>query len=199
MSVFKFLASLAFVFALVGLSQAGDFDYSEVIEKSLLFYEAQRSGKLPSNNRIPWRGDSMLTDSDGSIDLSGGYHDAGDYVKFNFPQASALTALAFGGIDFRAGYESAGQLGYLRDALKWGADYYIKVNLKKKTFYSSIHFLTILNSVTPKPMNFMSKSEIPKLTTTLGIDQKSGMGLDLLIKSLQQSLVLTLLGKLQHS
>ena len=43
---------------------------------SLLFYEAQRSGKLPDNNRIPWRGDSSLNDQGvNGEDLSGGYHD----------------------------------------------------------------------------------------------------------------------------
>jgi endoglucanase len=104
------------------------YNYAEVLEKSLLFYEAQRSGKLPANNRIPWRGDSMLDDRDGNIDLSGGYHDAGDHVKFNFPQAWALSTLAMGGLDFKEGYVAAGQLEYLLDAIKWGADYYLKVN-----------------------------------------------------------------------
>ena len=52
------------------------YDYGEVIEKSLLFYEAQRSGKLPSNNRIPYRGDSALNDGKSQgVDLSGGYYD----------------------------------------------------------------------------------------------------------------------------
>ena len=30
---------------------------------SLLFYEAQRSGKLPADNRVDWRGDSALDDA----------------------------------------------------------------------------------------------------------------------------------------
>jgi len=47
-----------------------------VLTKSLLFYEAERSGKLPANNRIPWRGDSALDDQgDNGEDLSGGYYD----------------------------------------------------------------------------------------------------------------------------
>lgn len=51
-------------------------NYGEVIAKSLLFYEAQRSGKLPPNNRISYRGDSFLNDGqDQGIDLSGGYSD----------------------------------------------------------------------------------------------------------------------------
>jgi endoglucanase len=43
---------------------------------SLEFYEAQRSGKLPSNNRIVWRGDAFLDDGQlEGIDLIGGYFD----------------------------------------------------------------------------------------------------------------------------
>jgi len=54
-------------------SAASSFNYTQALSKSILFYEAQRSGKLV-NNRIPWRGDSFLTDVAG-VDLSGGYHD----------------------------------------------------------------------------------------------------------------------------
>lgn len=51
-------------------------DYARVLELSLLFYEAQRSGKLPKNNRIPWRGDSALNDHGlNGEDLTGGYYD----------------------------------------------------------------------------------------------------------------------------
>jgi endoglucanase len=28
--------------------------YAQLLNYSMLFYEAQRSGKLPENNRIPW-------------------------------------------------------------------------------------------------------------------------------------------------
>jgi hypothetical protein len=49
---------------------------NEVLEKSILFYEAQRSGKLPPSNRIPWRGDSALQDmGDNGEDLTGGWYD----------------------------------------------------------------------------------------------------------------------------
>ncbi len=57
-------------------ASAGDYNYAEVLEKSLLFYEAQRTGRLPANNRIAWRGDSFVTDrGDDGEDLSGGYFD----------------------------------------------------------------------------------------------------------------------------
>ncbi|CAF4914662.1 unnamed protein product, partial [Rotaria socialis] len=80
-------------------------DYGVVLRNSLLFYEAQRAGKLPSNNRINWRGDSMLMDkgNDGE-DLTGGYFDAGDYVKFGFPMAGFTTVLAWGAIEYEDAY-----------------------------------------------------------------------------------------------
>ncbi|MCL7024255.1 hypothetical protein MKW94_011379, partial [Papaver nudicaule] len=37
-------------------------DYSDALTKSILFFEGQRSGKLPSNQRLTWRGDSALAD-----------------------------------------------------------------------------------------------------------------------------------------
>ena len=60
-------------------------DYARHIELSLLFYECQRSGPLPKTNRIYWRHDSMVdAGKDVNLDLTGGYYDAGDNVKFNF-------------------------------------------------------------------------------------------------------------------
>lgn len=42
----------------------------------MLFYEAQRSGKLPVDNRVTWRGDSALGDHGAAgEDLTGGYYD----------------------------------------------------------------------------------------------------------------------------
>lgn len=40
-----------------------------------------------------------------------------------------------GGIDFKDGYVSAGQFEYLLDAVKWGADYYLKVFYEFNFFY----------------------------------------------------------------
>ena len=61
---------------------------------SLLFYEAQRSGKK-GDSRIIWRGDAALQDfGDDKEDLTGGYFDAGDFMKFNLPMAYSMTTLA---------------------------------------------------------------------------------------------------------
>merc|ERR1711971_417700 len=114
-------------------------NYGEALRLSLLFYEAQRSGELPSDNRVPWRGDSSLGDiGNNGEDLTGGYHDAGDYVKFGFPMAGAMTILAYGGISYASAYEAAGQMEYLKDAIKWGTDYIIKAHVSPNEFYCQV-------------------------------------------------------------
>jgi len=45
-------------------------NYGEALTKSLLYFEAQRSGKLPLDQRVIWRGDSALRDgSDAHVSL----------------------------------------------------------------------------------------------------------------------------------
>ncbi len=110
-----------------GRPQTGTYNFAEVLQKSLWFYDVQRSGKLPDDFRVRWRADSALQDgSDVGRDLSGGFYDAGDHVKFGLPLAYSLTVLAWGGVEYGDAYEEAQQLAPLRDTLKWGADYLMK-------------------------------------------------------------------------
>ena len=110
--------------------QQGAFNYGEALQKSILFYDAQRSGDLPSSNRISWRGDSALNDgADVGRNLSGGYYDAGDHVKFGFPMAASMTLLSWGVEQYRSAYQQSGQLPYILDAIKWGTDYILKAHV----------------------------------------------------------------------
>lgn len=44
------------------MARAVSLDYGEALTKSILFYEGQRSGKLPPSQRMKWRKDSALQD-----------------------------------------------------------------------------------------------------------------------------------------
>ncbi|KAI3713780.1 hypothetical protein L1987_72366 [Smallanthus sonchifolius] len=78
--------------------------YTEALHKALLFFNAQKSGKLPKNNGIKWRGDSGLQDGSDATDvkggLVGGYYDAGDNTKFHFPMSFAMTMLSWSVIEY---------------------------------------------------------------------------------------------------
>lgn len=72
----KHLLSLLVIAIGINCCLAAEYDYGKVLGASTLFYEAQRTGKLPADNRVKWRGDSFLDDKgDGGEDLTGGYFD----------------------------------------------------------------------------------------------------------------------------
>ena len=55
--------------------------WSTLLGNLLYFYEAQRSGKLPSSNRVSWRNSSTLNDGkDVGLDLSGMPHAIPKYM-----------------------------------------------------------------------------------------------------------------------
>ncbi|MFE1318209.1 glycoside hydrolase family 9 protein [Kitasatospora phosalacinea] len=115
------------------------FNYGEALQKSLLFYEAQQSGKLPATNRVSWRGDSALDDGkDVGLDLTGGWYDAGDHVKFGLPMAASTTMLAWGGIAEKQGYTDSGQMQYLKNNLRFVDDYLIKAHPAPNVLYGQV-------------------------------------------------------------
>ena len=89
-SLSAFLAVTGLTFPSVKVSAAGNYNYGDALAKSLLFYQLQESGKLSEEtlSRTNWRADSGLNDgADNGLDLTGGWYDAGDNVKFNLPMA----------------------------------------------------------------------------------------------------------------
>ena len=59
------------VMMMVVVTKVASNDYGDVLSKSILFFEGQRSGKLPPNQRMTWRKDSALRDgSDIGVSLS---------------------------------------------------------------------------------------------------------------------------------
>ncbi|KAJ4467541.1 9 glycosyl hydrolase [Lentinula aciculospora] len=113
--------------------------WSTLLGDLLYFYEAQRSGKLPSNNRVSWRNDSATSDgSDAGLDLTGGYYDAGDYIKVSFPLSFTLNSICWGGIDFGMGYDLSNQTSYLDSMLRWGLDWLIKMHPNNDTLYVEV-------------------------------------------------------------
>lgn len=104
-------------------------NYAELVQKSLLFYEAQRSGRLPENSRLNWRGDSGLEDGkDVGLDLTGGWYDAGDHVKFGLPMAYSAAILSWSVYEYRDAYKESGQLDAALGNIKWATDYFLKAH-----------------------------------------------------------------------
>ncbi|XP_019191748.1 PREDICTED: endoglucanase 4-like [Ipomoea nil] len=112
-------------------------DYGDALSKSILFFEGQRSGKLPSNQRLNWRRDSALQDgSDHGVDLTGGYYDAGDNVKYSFPMAFSTTMLAWSVVEY--GGAMGDELGHALEAVRWATDFMLKATDKPNVVYAMV-------------------------------------------------------------
>ena len=89
----------------------GNSKYSEVLPLALKFYEAQRATGPFST--VSWRKAGGLDDgADVDRNLTGGWFDAGDHVKFNLPMSYSATMLNWGMLAFADGYSQAGQRAY---------------------------------------------------------------------------------------
>ena len=52
--------------------------------------------------------------------------------------AGAMTVLAYGGISYGAAYEAAGEMEHLKEAIKWGTDYFLKAHVSPNEFYCQV-------------------------------------------------------------
>ncbi|KAB8085880.1 hypothetical protein EE612_008893 [Oryza sativa] len=136
----RFVVAAAVVaVSLAMAAAAAAHDYGEALSKSLLYFEAQRSGRLPYNQRVRWRGHSGLTDGlEQGVDLVGGYYDAGDHVKFGLPMAFTVTMLSWSVLEYGEEIAAAGELGHALHAIKWGTDYFIKAHTHPNVLWTQV-------------------------------------------------------------
>ncbi|XP_010252537.1 PREDICTED: endoglucanase 11-like [Nelumbo nucifera] len=127
------------LFMFVIFANARAFDYRDALTKSLLYFESQRSGRLPHNQRVTWRDHSGLIDGlEQGVDLVGGYYDAGDHVKFGLPMAFTITMLSWSVIEYGKQIAAAGEYEHALEAIKWGTDYFIKAHTNPHVLWGEV-------------------------------------------------------------
>ncbi|HEX9063246.1 MAG TPA: glycoside hydrolase family 9 protein, partial [Clostridia bacterium] len=129
-------------FSNVTAADSPTFNYAEALQKSILFYEAQRSGSILTSSiptRFTWKGDAQLTDGQKEgLDLTGGWVDAGDGIKFGITCGYSACMLAYGGIEYKDAYEKSGQMKWLQNQLRWINDYFIKCHPSANVFWAQV-------------------------------------------------------------
>ncbi|MGN0647794.1 MAG: glycoside hydrolase family 9 protein, partial [Oscillospiraceae bacterium] len=91
----------------------------------------QRVGTNLSADFIEQYYDVLNTGSeDGTVDVSGGYHDAGDHVKFGLPEAYAGTTVSWGYYEFRDAYVECEQQEHVETIIRYFCDYFMRCTFR---------------------------------------------------------------------
>ena len=77
--------------------------------------------------------DILDPDGDGCVDVSGGFHDAGDHVKFGLPEAYAASVVSWGYYEFREAYEATGQDKHAETICRYFCDYFMRSTFRDKS------------------------------------------------------------------
>lgn len=124
---------------------AADHNYMEALAMSLYFFDSNACGNGITDGPLTWRGDCHTydgeasvgsldgsaksivdPDGDGKVDVSGGWHDAGDHIKFNLTIGFALSSLGISDYLNPGIYEKANCRDHFEYEMRWGADYLMK-------------------------------------------------------------------------
>ena len=76
--------------------------------------------------------------ADVGLDLTGGFHDAGDHVKFGLPQAYAASVLGWSMYKYKEVFQETGTYQKLLSTLKYFSDYLLKCHPDPETFYYQV-------------------------------------------------------------
>ena len=79
-----------------------------------------------SNSFIAKNKKYLDPDGNGTLDLTGGWHDAGDHVKFGLPGSYSGSTVGWGYYEFRDSYVELGLQKHVEDELRWINDYFMK-------------------------------------------------------------------------
>lgn len=128
------------LFTTLNSSAATSHDYSTALRYSIQFYDANKCGPdAVVDNIFDWRGACHTSDgSEIGLDLNGGYHDAGDHVKFGLPQAYTAAVLGWSFYEYKDVFDSTGNTKKMLSTLKYFTDYLLKCHPDANTFYYQV-------------------------------------------------------------
>ena len=130
--------------------------WGKALQMALWFFNVNRSGPGVRCTGAQWRGAAHLQDGaiqlaagdpngvdmseayiaryrhvfdpdgDGTVDLSGGYYDAGDYIKFALTQGYMASTIAWSMFEFPEAFRRTGLEGAALEQIRWVVDYFMR-------------------------------------------------------------------------
>ena len=105
------------------------YNFAKLLQESLYLYDANMCGMdVTEKTGLSWRQNCHTEDQYASyngqtVDVSGGYHDAGDHAKFALPQAYTASVLGMSYYQFKGAFIELGQTEHIKKILDHFAEY----------------------------------------------------------------------------
>lgn len=112
-----------------------EYNYAKLLQESLYFYDANMCGpNVGETSAFSWRDDCHTADATATyngmtVDVSGGFHDAGDHVKFGLPQGYSAAVLALSYYEFKDAFDELGQTAHLQTIMDYFCDYFVNCSI----------------------------------------------------------------------
>lgn len=98
--------------------------YPEALKDAIWFYDANKCGKDVANDNVfSWRGACHTTDGENGVDLTGGFHDCGDHIKFGITNGYSASILGWSLYEFKGAFDASGNTRKMLSTLKYFTDY----------------------------------------------------------------------------
>ena len=105
-------------------------NYAKLLQESLYFYDANMCGpKVSERSAFSWRGnchsgDQSVNINGYTVNVSGGFHDAGDHLKAGLPQAYAATMLGIEYMEYKQAFEDTNSSAHLKTITNHFCEYF---------------------------------------------------------------------------
>ena len=102
-------------------ASAASYDnYAKLLQYTMYFYDGNMCGSdVGSASQFTWRDNCHTAD-----EVDGGYHDAGDHVKFGLPAGYTASTLGWGYYEYKDSYDALGQTAHLKALTDRFCDYF---------------------------------------------------------------------------
>lgn len=107
-----------------------EYNYAKLLQESLYLYDANMCGSdVSAKSEFSWRSnchteDAKTTYNGKTVDVSGGYHDAGDHAKFGLPQAYSATVLGLAHMEFAEAFADTATEAHYKRIMDRFVDYF---------------------------------------------------------------------------
>lgn len=107
-----------------------EYNYAKLLQESLYLYDANMCGSdVSAKSEFSWRSnchteDAKTTYNGKTVDVSGGYHDAGDHAKFGLPQAYSATVLGIAHMEFAEAFADTATEAHYKRIMDRFVDYF---------------------------------------------------------------------------